>query len=105
MNVLSYLDLFRMEGAFSTLRLTGMHFQRQPERQGDAIAGSFCCAPGLVAVADSLTVLCLCHKTRPLETALVVQWLRPHTSTARSAGSIPGWGAKFPCVTQPKKCF
>ena len=30
------------------------------------------------------------------ETSLEVQWLRPHTSTARGRGSIPSWGTKIP---------
>ena len=29
-------------------------------------------------------------------TYLVVQWLRLHTFTASSTGSIPGWGTKIP---------
>ena len=29
-------------------------------------------------------------------TSLVVQWLRFHSSTAGSLGSIPGWGTKIP---------
>ena len=28
-------------------------------------------------------------------TSLAVWWLRLHISSARSAGSIPGWGTKF----------
>ena len=31
-----------------------------------------------------------------LGTSLVVQWLRLHTSTANSTGSIPGQGTKIP---------
>ena len=29
-------------------------------------------------------------------TSLAVQWLRLHTSNARGAGSVPGWGTKIP---------
>ena len=35
-------------------------------------------------------------KVRILETSLVVQWLRLHTSNAGSTGSIPGQGTKTP---------
>ena len=31
-----------------------------------------------------------------LATSPAVQWLRPHTSIARGAGSIPGQGTKIP---------
>ena len=41
------------------------------------------------------------HKI-PLETSLVVQWLRLCPSTAGGTGSIPGWGTKIPHATQPK---
>ena len=30
----------------------------------------------------------------------MVQWLRPHTSSAGDTGSIPGWGTKIPHATQ-----
>ena len=39
-------------------------------------------------------------------TSLVVQWLRPQTSTAGGMGLIPGWGTKIPHAMQcapPKK--
>ena len=33
-------------------------------------------------------------------TSLVVQWLRPQTSTAGGMGLIPGWGTKIPHAMQ-----
>ena len=36
-------------------------------------------------------------------TSLEVQQLRPHTSNAGDVVSIPGWGAKIPHASRPKK--
>ena len=42
-------------------------------------------------------------KVRILETSLVFQWLRLHTSNAGSTGSIPGRGTETPmcCMARP----
>ena len=42
-------------------------------------------------------------KSETLRTALVVQWLRLHTSTAGGTVSIPGWGNSTCNMVRPKK--
>lgn len=41
--------------------------------------------------------------TKELGTSLMIQWLRCHVSNAGGADSIPGWGARIPQASWPRK--